>query len=149
MDEELQQLEAELKQLRPRTVSPGLRQRLARELEPRIRLRWVWTALPIAAALALLLTLNRSDHEVPTAAAPAVAQATTRPTPEVYRPVSVENVLYASEDEGIVTLENGARVHRVREAYVDTVTWRNPQTNASLRWSVPREEVRVVPVYFQ
>lgn len=149
MDEELQQLEAELKQLRPRAVPPGLPQRLARDLGPQFRARWVWTGLPVAAALALLLTLNRPGNEERTAAAPAAAPATARHAPDVYRPVSVENVLYASEDEGIVTLENGARVHRVRESYVDTVTWRNPQTNASLRWSAPREEVRVVPVHFQ
>jgi hypothetical protein len=32
---------------------------------------------------------------------------------------------------------------------VDTITWKNPRTNASVRWTVPREEVRVVPVKFQ
>jgi hypothetical protein len=58
-------------------------------------------------------------------------------------------VLYAAEDEGIVTLDDGRPARRERLHYVDTVTWRNPRTNASLTWSVPREEVRIVPVNFQ
>jgi hypothetical protein len=33
---------------------------------------------------------------------------------------------------------------RVRARYLDTYTWKNPTTNASLRWSVPRDEIRLV-----
>jgi hypothetical protein len=48
-----------------------------------------------------------------------------------------------------VTLADGTAARRVRSSYVDTITWKNPKTNASLRWSVPRDEVRVMPVVFQ
>jgi hypothetical protein len=34
---------------------------------------------------------------------------------------------------------------QVRARYVDTYTWKNPRSNASLKWSVPRDEVRVIP----
>jgi len=66
-----------------------------------------------------------------------------------FRPVAAENVLYAAQDEGLVALADGTPARRVRSSYVDTITWKNPRNNASLRWSVPREEVRVVPVVFQ
>ena len=65
---------------------------------------------------------------------------------DLYEPVSAENVLYDSRDEGLVTLDDGTTAHRVFQSYLDTYTWRNPHTNASLRWTVPRDEVRVIPV---
>ena len=67
----------------------------------------------------------------------------------VFKPVAAENVLYAVSDEGLVTLDDGTSARRERLSYVDTITWKNPRTNASVRWTVPREEVRVVPVKFQ
>lgn len=65
------------------------------------------------------------------------------------KPVAAENVLYAASDEGLVTLDDGTTARQERLSYVDTITWKNPLTRASLTWSVPREEVRVVPVNFQ
>jgi hypothetical protein len=66
-----------------------------------------------------------------------------------FKPVTAENVLYAQSDDGLVTLADGSTAVRYRRSYVDTITWRNPNTQASLRWSVPRTEERVVPVSFQ
>ena len=65
------------------------------------------------------------------------------------KPVAAENVLVSARDEGLVTLEDGTPARRERLQFVDTITWKNPRTNSSLRWSVPREEVRIVPVVFQ
>ena len=39
--------------------------------------------------------------------------------------------------------ETSAR--QVRARYVDTYTWKNPRKNASLKWTVPRDEDLVVP----
>lgn len=69
-------------------------------------------------------------------------------TPDVYRPVKAANLLYDLKDEGPVFLEDSTPARRVRARYVDTYTWRNPATNASLKWSVPREEVRVMPTNY-
>jgi hypothetical protein len=63
--------------------------------------------------------------------------------------VAAENVLISARDEGVITLADGTPARRERLQYVDTITWRNPRTRASIVWSVPREEVRVVPVSFQ
>lgn len=150
MDDEDLQLEAELKRLRPRDVTPALETRVAAHLarHQRVAVGW-WLALPLAAALAVVLVPWRqapSADSITVAIAPAPAPEAA---PDEYQPVAAENLLYAAQDEGLVTLAGGGQARRVRRSYVDTITWRNPRTNASLTWSVPRDEVRVVPVNFQ
>jgi hypothetical protein len=155
MDDELKQLEAELKSLQPAAVPSRLLARIERELaraatarRPPSPLLWFWAALPAAAALAIVLGVAmRRDLVRPESAG---LHAGASPAPRgVLKPVAAENVLYSATDEGIVTLEDGTRARRERLNFVDTITWKNPRTNASLKWSVPREEVRVVPVSFQ
>lgn len=158
MDDELQQLEAELKRLQPVATAPALRDRIEHELASapvRSRLaevHWLWAALPAAAAVALVcvqFARERSTeltNEIP-AGVPALAEATAIVAP--FKPVTAENVLVAASDEGLVILADGTPARRERLQFVDTITWKNPRTNASLTWRVPREEVRVVPVSFQ
>ena len=181
MDDELSQLEAELKRLRPAAPTRDFLARIERELSPPIatpvvapvvrrpaRLWWFWAgALPAAAAaIAVIVTLavRNPPPSVPkdvTIRSDSVA-ATPSPAPDLsslppalpassasFKPVAAENVLYAAQDEGLVTLDDGTPARRERLNYVDTITWKNPRTNASVRWTVPREEVRVIPVKFQ
>ena len=61
-----------------------------------------------------------------------------------YQPVRASSVLYDLKEDGTGTLPDQTEGRQVRYRYVDTYTWKNPATNASLRWSVPRDEVRVV-----
>lgn len=70
-------------------------------------------------------------------------------SPMEMKPIAAENVLVSARDEGLVTLADGTAARRERLHFVDTITWKNPRTNASLVWTVPREEVRVVPISFQ
>ena len=152
MDDELKQLEAELKQLRPAAPSARLQARIERELAqpaaPRtlapVQRFWA-VAMPAAAAVALAFNhfADESRPPAPRAANSAIAAAAP------LKPIAAENVLVAATDEGLVTLADGTPARRERLQFVDTITWRNPRTNASLTWSVPREEVRVVPVSFQ
>jgi anti-sigma-K factor RskA len=161
MDDELQQLEAELKSLRPAAPTPRLVARIERELAPAARRRqpfdfaqgrpapllWFWAAaLPAAAALAIVVgsVMRRDLASSRDATQPALADDRA-----VLKPITAENVLYSATDEGLVTLDDGTRARRERLNYVDTITFKNPRTNASLKWSVPREEIRVVPVSFQ
>ena len=102
----------------------------------------------MAAALAVMLVLNARQGDL-ARAAPARPDAPAADASAPFQPVAAENVLYAVRDEGLVTLANGTPARRERLNYVDTITWKNPRTNASVRWTVPREEVRVVPVNFQ
>ncbi|MCM2274711.1 MAG: hypothetical protein NDI75_07980 [Candidatus Didemnitutus sp.] len=205
MDESLQQLENELKALRPRRPSPLLRARVEHALASDVSVApaapaaytpapakpaprytsattlrsWKWFSWQMAAAAAVALVVSlgvwrygaRSGSDGSVAPLAAVAQpgtsastapdiSATAPSAErmlaaaapaasgAFRPVKAANVLYDLRDEGPVLLEDNSAGRRVRARYVDTYTWRNPATNASLKWSVPRDEVRVLPANY-
>jgi hypothetical protein len=101
-----------------------------------------------ALALAFVVTTRRPQPQAPVAAATSGVSAPAA-NPIAFKPIAAENLLVDARDEGLVTLDDGTAARRERLRYVDTITWKNPRTNASVRWSVPREEVRVVPVNFQ
>lgn len=153
MDEELQQLEVELGRMRPVAPSSALKRRLAAELGGKrrrlVRVTWFWAAaLPAAAALAFMV--SQAPGLKPAVPTPPLSTASSVSSSEVMlKPVLAENILVAAQDEGLVTLDDGTTARRARLKYVDTITWKNPRTNASLIWTVPREEVRIVPVTFQ
>jgi len=176
MDESFQDLETELKSLRPRAPSPRLQERVEREFQattavanpsaPRYATAtnltsWKWfgwrTAGLAAACLALaVFGFRRVLRPVPpdatlaahppSSARPATQSMQPEPLPaDRYQPVAASNVLYELKDEGLVREGGEAPARRVRYRYVDTYTWRNPRGNASLKWSVPRDEIRVIP----
>ena len=162
MDDDLKQIEAELLRLRPVSPSRALRQRVERDLagpalshpanRPGAPVRWVWfAALPAAAAIAFVLGQysRRVPPPLPTDGSDPSAPAVFASAETQLKPVATENVLVSASDEGLVTLDDGTPARRERLQFVDIITWKNPRTNSSLRWSVPREEVRVVPVLFQ
>ncbi|HUR59747.1 MAG TPA: hypothetical protein VM029_18655 [Opitutaceae bacterium] len=159
MDDDLDQFEAELKRLHPappsRAVAARIESELGRGRMPRVNFQWLWSAvLPIAAAVTLLTVVPGQRPAgrpggIKMAANPAATQPAAPGVESAFKPVAAENVLYAARDEGLVTLDDGTTARRERLNYVDTITWRNPRTNASLTWSVPREEVRVIPVNYQ
>lgn len=159
MEDDLIQLEAELKRLRPAPLSAALTRRIASELgeppaapAPAYR-AWSWFALPAAAAVSALLVQLAESRLAQDPARNAVrsgeAAAGAAGAEARYQPVAAEKLLVAASDEGLVTLEDGTPARRRRLHFVDTITWRDPRTNASVTWSLPREEVRVVPVVFQ
>lgn len=175
MDESLQQLENELKALQPRRAQPRwlnqINRELAAELPAAARPRYTtatnlgswkwlgWRTAALAAALALVATVGvlQSNRVQPATEVPAVAVtpiASVAPTPAapveapVYQPVAAANVLYELKDEGAVKLDDNTSARQVRARYVDTYTWKNPRTNASLKWTVPRDEVRVIPATY-
>lgn len=193
-DTSLQDLENELKALRPRRPSVLLRARVEHELSrseleaqesarptreatrytSATTLRsWKWFSWQMAAAAAVALTVSvgvwrwQVSRNTPVAlpvSTPSLAQSEKAestpaesmpaPTPralaaaDTYRPVKAANVLYDLKDEGPALLDDNTPGRRIRARYVDTYTWKNPATNASLKWSVPRDEVRVLPASF-
>jgi hypothetical protein len=174
MDDSLKDLEAELKGLRLQRPSAELFARLERELAeevpenvtPPVRPRYTtatnlgswkwfgWRMASVAAAVALVGTVSVVTWRQTQSGAPqgdslgAVGtplMANRTPNPDVrYQPVAATNVLYDVSDEGYVQRDDEPAARRVRARYVDTYEWKNPQNNASLRWSVPRDEVRVI-----
>ena len=160
MDNELSQLEAELARLRPAPPSRALVRRIEAELataETRRAFSWYdWVlaaALPAAAIMVLVLTQLPTGDESRTPAEAKTSPAAETPamaiSDETLKPVTAEKLLVSANDEGLVILADGTPARRARLHFVDTITWRHPRTNASLTWTVPREEVRVVPVAFQ
>jgi hypothetical protein len=169
MDESLQELENELKALQPRRASAQwldqINRELAAELPSAARPRYVsatnlgswkwlgWRTVSLAAALAVVATLGfLSARQVapevetsPAVKAPIAAAPLEKPA---YQPVAAANVLYDLKDEGVVKLEGAATARQVRARYVDTYTWKNPRNNASIKWTVPRDEVRVLPASY-
>jgi hypothetical protein len=140
MDDDLHSLESELSRLRP----AGLRRVFADRMEgalDRRRLapfRWIWLSLPLAAAVAFALGWPRRTA-APQQPAPAAS----------FEPVDVRDVLVSARDEGYVTLADGRPARRLIEAHLDTIVWRNPKSAASIKWSVPREELKIVPIVYQ
>ncbi len=169
MNESLQKLENELKTLQPRRAPARwldqINRDLAAELPDPARPRnttatnlgswkWLgWRTAGVAAALAMVATVGIVSVRRP---APAVVPAAlaAAPVPETpvqvpaYEPVAASNVLYDLKDEGAVQRVGEAEARRVRARYVDTYTWKNPRTNASIKWTVPRDEIRVVPASY-
>lgn len=151
MDDELQQLEAELKGLRPAPLPPALVARVEAALAEAPtaaparpqggNIAWFWPFLTAAAAA---LAMTFAPQPPSPAGKDSLAQSET-----ALKPIKAENVLVSAQDEGLVTLPDGTPARRARLQYVDTITFKNPRTNASLVWTVPREEVRIVPVSFQ
>jgi hypothetical protein len=168
MDDSLHELETELKALRPRRTSARLLESVRRDLAsagpPRYvsatnlnSWKWLgWRTAGLAAAVGLvaalvLVTFKQPPKEALPSTLPLAATAPViRAQPAVatrddrYQPVAATNVLYDLKDEGLVNTADDIAARRVRYRYLDTYTWKNPKTNASLKWSVPRDEIRLV-----
>jgi len=168
MDEMLQDLENELKRLPARKPSARLLAALHHDLDgaaaslPSQKYRtattlrsWKWMGWSTAAAaLILMAALLVRNHVTPAPqSAPEPSLAATAPsspsrTPSAavnrYEPVAATSVLYDLSEDGIATLPDRSEGRQLRYRYVDTYTWKNPATNASVRWSVPRDEVRII-----
>jgi len=170
MDESLQELENELKTLTPRRASTRwlhqVNRELAAELPASARPRYAsatnlnswkwlgWRTAGLAAVLALLAAVGTSLRRTePGPAAPVNTAVAVKPAPAIspaatYQPVTATNVLYDLKDEGLVKVAGDNPARQIRARYVDTYTWKNPRNNASIRWTMPRDEIRVVPASY-
>ncbi|HKB89892.1 MAG TPA: hypothetical protein VKC60_05180 [Opitutaceae bacterium] len=152
-DKDLLNLEGELKRLRPRTPSEVMLARIERDI---VRAgeapgrshgptrRWVSISIVAAAALMLAwLGLRAPERSADKGSSSTLNVIAAQPK---LKPVKAENFLYNTTDDGVYTLSDGTRAHRVRKDYVDTITWQDPRTHSSLQMTIPREEIRYVPV---
>lgn len=162
------ELEAELKKLRPRPVSPDLSARievgLAEEAagrgtatagvlpkQSRFRLNWFALGLGLAAA-ATFVILARVNVDRPSKST-GLALLTPAPiTPaakavDSFVPSAMTHVVYDTKDEGLHFADGEDEPkRRLRSRKRETLQWKNPQTGASLRVSYPTEEVTLVPI---
>lgn len=167
MDNEFADLEAELKQLRPRAARADMETLLAETLEggaptamaaERGRherghyttatswTSWKWANWGVAAALVAMmavwstLTPSLPDRGV----SESIATTSAGEPKSMLRPVRAGRTLLASRIDGVVELADGSSAQRVRDYYVDTIVWRDPAGRSQLKWEVPREAVRFV-----
>lgn len=123
--------------------------------------RWMSSgAIGIAAALAVVavITLSSKNEKSIRPVTPGISATELIPvqnksagsllSDNAYQPIAAANVLYEMKDEGPAVVKGENSERRVRYRYVDTYTWKNPRNNASLTWSVPRDEIRVQPAQF-
>ena len=145
------ELEAELRALRPAVLSDDLIWRVDRALaDPfpsafaaKTHSVFEWLAWPIAASfVGAVAWLSNGAHSpvVHTIVAETAAVAAT------YKPVGAENILYDVREEGLTTLADGTPARQVRDRYMDVITWKNAAASSSVCWTVPRDEVRLVPI---
>ena len=170
MDDTLQELENELKALAPRRPAKELLARMeqdlgtagsadtsARQLAPVIT--WSRFGWPLAAAAAVVLLVtfgvlrrqpSAPDQVQPAWEAPRLISSpvASQSRANTYHPVAATNVLYDMQVEPSTPATDDSSGRRVRYRYLDTYTWQNSATHASLKWSVPRDEVRVIPASF-
>ena len=152
MDDDFTDLEEELKRLRPVAPTPQFHARIRSELcraRAPVTVRWAaWTLAAAAIAVALILR-HHGPSRAPGLVPAHVAIATAPSTHAEFQPVAARNVLIAARDDGLVTLTDGTPARRYREVYVDSITWKDPRTRASLTWTLPRQEIRVQPISYQ
>lgn len=117
-----------------------------------------WRTVGLAAAVAVVATVGLVSFTrrpapdagvnlarfAPVAPGPGKPAFPTSAPGDRFQPVAATNVLYDVQDEGPVEVDGVTAARRVRARYLDTYTWKNPATNASLKWSVPRDEIRFV-----
>ena len=150
MDDSFTDLELELRKLRPANPSSRAVSELSRRMQPspvRSTRYLGWLALPVAAAIAVfVVSLQRTD---PTRDDRSLTSAKSVATAAAFQVVGSESVLLNAQDEGVTTLPDGTPARRLRETYLATVVWKDPRSEASLKWTIPREEFRIIPVSVQ
>jgi hypothetical protein len=165
------EIENELKKLRPLGPSPELVARIETDLRdvvppgkifapPRFKISWLSLGAGLAAAALLLLFARLHFQQTPqtkvashpplqshSERTPATAAERSTRAPE-FVPARATEVVYRTEDEGLLFPSDSSQpVRRVRARTRETLQWQNPQTGASLRVSYPAEEVTLLPVY--
>ena len=163
---EFDDIEKELRNLRPVQPSPRLIDAIARDLDRSRKteeaedkiIRPVWSrfgkfslgaALAAAAAIFILArvdTTTMEQHGSKLAASSPSTQSAA-PAPMQFIPDGATRVVYNTQDEGLIFPGDSATpVRRVRSQTRETLKWRNPHTGESIRVTYPSEEVRLIPV---
>ena len=156
-----EELENELKKLRPVRPSAELISRVERALADagetwakiirpeRFRVNWLGLGLAAAATFLILARVDfrpteKTKQTNVSATPPLQQKAAALPN---YQATGLTQVVYSKRDEGLV-FPRGAEgpSRRVRTAKRETFRWRDRQSGAQLAVSYPTEEVTLIPV---
>lgn len=146
MNDPIDQLETELRQLRPAPLPATTQRRLDKiTVRPPWHLvRWpVWgTALAAATATVIVTLLDKptTSHDAPRT--PLISQKPVKTD----CPPSVLRVLTKEHDEGLVLVNRNTPYRKLRRQYVDLYTWDQCPPGTRLDYSVAAEELVLTPV---
>ncbi|MFT3784362.1 MAG: hypothetical protein QM790_20320 [Nibricoccus sp.] len=132
LNSDLRELEAELRNLRPRSPSAFAEERVRVSLagQRSDRLGRLWRGLSLIGVAAAVAVVG--------------AFSPGRSADRALQPTAVKNQIESAKNEGIVTLSDGTPALRYRLNLVETVKWSGPDRSIIL--AAPREEVRLVPL---
>lgn len=165
MNDDFADLERELKRLRPAQTSTMLEDALLLALSARPERHRSWRrrseflraaaafgwSIAAAACVAVAALYVLRDGPGPASSSVPIAQhaAEADALPRAYESAQASNVLYETQDDGVVY--NAARkpARKLRYRSEDTLRWKNPRTGAQLEISYPREETVLVPIAMQ
>jgi hypothetical protein len=159
MKDPLDEIESELRRLRPCQPGDWLEHRIAGALEAgsaptSVERRWVmppwWAWLTAATAFCLLLVFGLRWHRRQAAARLAEGPVIAPPQPEVQtgglRQVKSGNYLVDALEDGVVYASETLPMRRIRYGLLSTSEWRDDRRHLTIRVSCPREEVMLVPM---
>ncbi len=170
MNDDLSDLETELRALQPLTPSFALERDIAYALEadslpePALPVPWwqqlgfyrplaafTWGLATPAAAVCAVLLLHVATAPTPQPAAGGGHLAATTPLTVAepasgYETAATSNVVYQTNDEGVVYNDQQQPERQVRYRSEETLAWRNPHTGSQVEVSYPREEVVQTPI---
>ncbi len=162
---EFEDIEQELRKLRPVPPAEGLQVRIEKSLgadadkdtnkqpgrigSPVITLRW---AIPLGLAAALAIAAFVSLPKNTPVAEPKETTVLNRDhsapvepsAPARFVPVKARHVLMNAQEEGIFYIDDHIPARRMRYRFVDSYTWENSSDGSSLRVALPREEVLLI-----
>jgi hypothetical protein len=155
------EFENELRALRPVAPSPGLGDRIAREMSAhatattesnvarspwsRVLSGFGWAFAGAAATVAVLAATDAFHQR--SVQAPAASIAKSAQTE--FEPVGVTQELIAAEDGGFVYDDAQEATRLVRYTTLERHTWTDASTGAQLQVEVPREDMILMPVAMQ
>lgn len=160
MNDPWEEIENELKNLRPSAPRERVTQRIGLELDatetrasrglwPWLGWRWVAWATVGACCLGGAVAWHGWQWATPSRvatrplAAPPSATAVVIPH---YQPIKTANYVVEAEDEGVVYASANLPLRQIRCQVVATSAWRNAKDNSTVEVWVPREEVMLIPM---
>ncbi|MEM0897858.1 MAG: hypothetical protein AAGJ79_13355 [Verrucomicrobiota bacterium] len=164
-DRELQQFEDALRRSRPSRLPAGFSERVdaARRkddgkadniIDARDAFQWFRPLLNAAAVAAVVfgLILFFSPGQPP-ADSVAEGESVTNQSveesvqvPRGWQPVKAGNTVEDAHDDGIIYSGDGVLSRSIRYKFTDNYRWVNPETGATIEFSIPHESRIVVPV---
>ena len=99
-----------------------------------------WVSVAAAACLAVAWTWQSLHHTAQQRLIPAVPEIVQGPQSPQLIPVS-ESIAWRTIDDGVVGVEDDVPIRQIRNQFLQTIEWYDPDRKATVEMTVPREEI--------